>query len=122
MKSTQQRKHADVNSVGKLLVKKKILMLWSKKIDTIDNTGIFDPCKDIYLIERRPCREDGPRYTFNKWFKSSLWCKKGRCFCKTESAMKELVKSFEFWHFQACRTSSYTQKGFDCKAWIESCE
>ena len=36
-----------VNNVGRALVKKKVLMLGSKEIDTINNAGIYDTYNDF---------------------------------------------------------------------------
>ena len=41
-----------VNNVGRALVKKKVLMLYSKEIDTIDSSDIYDTYKDLYLSEK----------------------------------------------------------------------
>ena len=41
-----------VNNVGRALVKKKVLMLGSKEIDTINNSNIYDTQKDLYLSEK----------------------------------------------------------------------
>ena len=41
-----------VNNVGRALVKKKVLMLDSKDIDTTNNSDIFDTYKDLYLSEK----------------------------------------------------------------------
>ena len=41
-----------VNNVGGALVKKKVLMLGSKDIDTINNSDIYDTYKDLYLSEK----------------------------------------------------------------------
>ena len=41
-----------VNNVGRALVKKKVLMLGSKEIDTINNADIYDTYKDLYLSEK----------------------------------------------------------------------
>ena len=38
-----------VNNVGRSLVKKKVLMLGSKEIDTTNNSDIYDTYKDLYL-------------------------------------------------------------------------
>ena len=38
-----------VNNVGRALMKKKVLMLGSKEIDTINNVDVFDTYKDLYL-------------------------------------------------------------------------
>ena len=38
-----------VNNVGRVLVKKKVLMLGSRDIDTINNSDIYDTYKDLYL-------------------------------------------------------------------------
>ena len=41
-----------VNNVGRALVKKKVLMLGSKDIDTINNSDIYDMYKNLYLSEK----------------------------------------------------------------------
>ena len=41
-----------VNNIGRALVKKKVLMLVSKYIDTINDSDIYDPCKDLYLSKK----------------------------------------------------------------------
>ena len=41
-----------VNNVGRTPVKKKLLMLVSKNIDTINNSDIYDTYKDLYLCEK----------------------------------------------------------------------
>ena len=33
-------------------MKKKVLIFASKNIDTIDNSGVYDKYKDLYLIEK----------------------------------------------------------------------
>ena len=38
--------------MGRALVKKKVLMLGSKDIDTINNSDIYDTYKDLYLSEK----------------------------------------------------------------------
>ena len=43
-----------VNNVGRALVKKKVLMLGSKEIDTINNSDIYDIYKDLYLSKKEP--------------------------------------------------------------------
>ena len=40
-----------VNNVGRAFVKKKLLMLGSNDIDTINNSDIYDTYKDIYLTK-----------------------------------------------------------------------
>ena len=42
-----------VNNIGRALVKKKVLMLGSKDIDTINNSDIYDTYKDLYLSEKK---------------------------------------------------------------------
>ena len=44
--------HSIVNNLGRALVKKKMLMLRSKDIDTINNSNICDTYKDLYLSEK----------------------------------------------------------------------
>ena len=41
-----------MNNVGRALVKKKVLILGSKDIDTINNSGIYDTYKDLYLSKK----------------------------------------------------------------------
>ena len=41
-----------VNNVGRALVKKKVLMLGSKEIDTVNQSYIYDTYKDLYLIKQ----------------------------------------------------------------------
>ena len=41
-----------VNNVGRALVKKKVLMLGSKDIDTINNSDVYDMYKYICLSEK----------------------------------------------------------------------
>ena len=41
-----------VNNVGRALVKKKVFMLGSTDIDTINNSDIYDTYKDLYLSEK----------------------------------------------------------------------
>ena len=45
-----------VNNVGRALVKKKELMLGSKDIDIINNSGIYDTYKDLCLSDKE-CEE-----------------------------------------------------------------
>ena len=51
--STDKTRSA-VNNIGRTLVKKKVLMLGSKEIDTINNSDIYDTYKDLYLSEKEP--------------------------------------------------------------------
>ena len=64
-----------VNNAGRALVKKKVLMLGSKEIDTINSTYIFDTYRDPYLSKKE---YEDPRYTISKWLKGSSRCHKGR--------------------------------------------
>ena len=48
--------HSIVNNVGRSLVAKKMLMLGSKDIDTINNSDICVTYKDLYLSEKE-CEE-----------------------------------------------------------------
>ena len=41
-----------VNNVGRALVKKKMLILGAKHVDTITNSDIYDTYKDLYLGEK----------------------------------------------------------------------
>ena len=41
-----------VNNLGRALGKKKVLMLGSKEIDTINNSDIYDTYKALYLSEK----------------------------------------------------------------------
>ena len=50
IESTDKARSAE-NNVGRALVKKKVLMLGSTDIDTINNSDIYDAYKDLYLSE-----------------------------------------------------------------------
>ena len=41
-----------MNNVGRTLVKKMVLMLGSKEIDTLNNPDIYDTYKDLYLSKK----------------------------------------------------------------------
>ena len=41
-----------MNNVGRALVKNKVLKLGSKDIDTIDNSDVYDRCKDLHLSKK----------------------------------------------------------------------
>ena len=41
-----------VNNVGRALLKRKVLMLGSKDIDTINSSDIYDIYKDLYRSEK----------------------------------------------------------------------
>ena len=41
-----------MNNVDRAIVKKKVLMLRSKDIDTINNSDVYDTYKDLYLSEK----------------------------------------------------------------------
>ena len=41
-----------MNNVGRALVKKKVLVLSSKKVGTINNSDIYDTHKDLYLSKK----------------------------------------------------------------------
>ena len=41
-----------VNNIGRALVKKEVLKLGSKDIDTIGNSDVYDTSKDLYLSEK----------------------------------------------------------------------
>ena len=51
MESTDKTRSI-VNIMGRALVKKKVLMLGSKEIDTIINSDIYYNFKDLYLSEK----------------------------------------------------------------------
>ena len=42
-----------VKNVDRALVKKKVLMIGSKEIDTINNSDIYDTYKNLYLSEKK---------------------------------------------------------------------
>ena len=54
-----------VNDVGRVLVKKKALMLVSKEIGTINDSDIYDTYKDLYLSGK-----------VSQWLKGTGGCKK----------------------------------------------
>ena len=41
-----------MNNVGRALMKKKVFMLGSKDIDTINNSDVYDTYKGLYLSEK----------------------------------------------------------------------
>ena len=41
-----------MNNIGKAIVKKKVLMLGSNEIDTINYSDIYNTYKDLYLGEK----------------------------------------------------------------------
>ena len=41
-----------MNNVGRALGKKKLLILGSKGIDTINNSDVYDTYKDLYLSQK----------------------------------------------------------------------
>ena len=41
-----------MNNVGRALMKKKVFMLGSKDIDTINNSDVYDTYKGLYLGEK----------------------------------------------------------------------
>ena len=51
IESTDKARSA-ANNAGRALVKRKVLMLGSKDIDTINNSDIYDTYKDLYLSEK----------------------------------------------------------------------
>ena len=51
IESTDDKTRSVLNNVGRALGRKKVLMLGSKDIDTINNSDIYDTYKDLYLSE-----------------------------------------------------------------------
>ena len=47
-----EKSRSVVNNVGRVLVKKKVLMLGSKEIDTINNSDIYGTYKNLYLSNK----------------------------------------------------------------------
>ena len=56
-----------MNDVGRVLVKKKALMLVSKEIGTINDSDIYDTYKDLYLSGK-----------VSQWLKGTGGCKKNQ--------------------------------------------
>ena len=44
---------SSVNNVGRASAKKKVLMLGSREINTINNADIYDTFTDLYLRKKR---------------------------------------------------------------------
>ena len=65
-----------INNVSRVLVKKKVFMPGSNKIDTINNSNIYDMYKDLALSEKE--REKKSRFTVRQWAKCTGRCKKIR--------------------------------------------
>ena len=51
MSLLKKKTRSIVKNVGRALVKKKMIMIGSKKIDSINNADIYDTYKDLYLIK-----------------------------------------------------------------------
>ena len=49
---SSDKARSTVNNVGRVLVKKKVLMLGSKDTDMINDSDIYDTYKDLYLSEK----------------------------------------------------------------------
>lgn len=52
MSLLKKKTRSIVKNVGRALVKKKMIMIGSKKIDSINNADIYDTYKDLYLIKK----------------------------------------------------------------------
>ena len=51
--TSTDKAHSVVNNAGRAPVKKKVLMLGSKEIDTINDSNSYDTYKDLYLSEKK---------------------------------------------------------------------
>lgn len=52
MSLLKKKTRSIVKNVGRALVKKKMIMIGSKKIDSINNADIYDTYKGLYLIKK----------------------------------------------------------------------
>ena len=52
MSLLKKKTRSIVKNVGRAIVKKKMIMIGSKKIDSINNADIYDTYKDLYLIKK----------------------------------------------------------------------
>ena len=52
MSLLKKKTRSIVKNVGRALVKKKMIMIGSKKIYSINNADIYDTYKDLYLIKK----------------------------------------------------------------------
>ena len=50
--ASKDKTRSVVNNVGRALVKKKVLILGSKEIDTVNQSYIYDTYKDLYLSKQ----------------------------------------------------------------------
>ena len=50
--TSKDKTRSVVNNVGRVLVKKKVLILGSKEIDTVNQSYIYDNYKDLYLSKK----------------------------------------------------------------------
>ena len=90
-----------VNNVGRALVKKKELMLGSKDIDIINNSGIYDTYKDLCLSDKE-CEEkllQGKQS--GNGLKARVGAKKSDCTAPVEESHSEceLMSNFRMKEF-----------------------
>ena len=62
-----------VNNEGKAMLEKKVLMLRSKEIDTINKADIYDTYKDLYISEKEREEKLLQGLHSTKWF-NGLCC------------------------------------------------
>ena len=80
------------NNVGRALVKKKVLMLGSKDIDTINNSDVYDKRKDLYLSEKEHKEKLLQGIQSASDLKAWVGAKKADCTARTMATQENAIK------------------------------
>ena len=81
-----------VNNVGRALVKKEVLMLVPKEIDTINNSGIYGTYKDLYLSEKEREEKLLQGIKSVNGLKAQVSAKKADCIALTVTTQENAIK------------------------------
>ena len=81
-----------VNNVGRALVKKEMLMLGPKEIDTINNSGIYGTYKDLYLSEKEREEKLLQGIKSANGLKAQVSAKKADCIALTVTTQENAIK------------------------------
>ena len=82
-----------VNNVGRTPVKKKLLMLGSKNIDTINNSDIYDTYKDLYLSEKEREKKLLQGIQYSNGLKARVGAKKADSTGLTVTTQENTIKN-----------------------------
>ena len=81
-----------VNNVERTLVKKKVFMLDSKDIDTINNSDNYDTYKDLYLSEKEHEEKLLQGIQSTNWLKARVGAQKGDGTALTMTTQENVIK------------------------------